>query len=111
MAALPLRLSNPFEPGLPALKTSASSSRDGIWESGTGDAAAAAAAGVTLTGGDRGAGVARGFWGTGVEDAGEAVVVGGCGEGGSSRGAAGGRLVLLGGPYLGLPCQPACKHT
>ena len=56
---------------------------DGSWESGTGDAAAA---GVTLTGGDKytamvdcrgagvvagvGAGVARGFWGTVVEDAG-----------------------------------------
>jgi len=136
-----------------------------MWGCGTGEAAAAAAdaAGVTLTGGDRhtamadcrGAGVATGFWGAGAEDAGSCVGVmrrgltagfcwadsataeagggvvcltgipaavsscgdagcgeGGCGEGGGgSCGRAGGRLVLLGGPYLGLPCQPAYKHT
>jgi len=43
---------------------------------------------------------------------GAAAAVGGCGEGGGgSCSTAGGRLVLVGGPYLGLPCQPAYKNT
>ena len=48
-------------------------SRDGIWESGTGDAAAAADPGddrYAAKADCRGAGVATGFWGTWVEDAG-----------------------------------------
>ncbi len=40
------------------------------------------------------------------------AAVGSCGEGGcGSCGKAGGMLVLFGGPYLGLPRQPAHKHT
>ena len=42
---------------------------------------------------------------------GAAAAVGSCGEGGDgSCGTAGGKLVLLAGPYLGLPCQPAYKN-